>query len=122
MITNAVPVTILLAYIPIPRHIRNSVLIRRIIASHLCTVVGGQRFCKESKKLQTRIIFERSDSFFYYCLLSCRHVMFQKSILSKLKWGAQAVVRGGTAPSCPPIAMALSITTALTILPLKNLR
>ena len=45
--------------IGILRHIRKSVLIRRIIALHLCTAVGGQQFRKESKKLQTRIIFER---------------------------------------------------------------
>ena len=50
MIINAVPVTILLAYIPIPRHIPKGVLIRRIMASHLCAVVGGHRFLKESKK------------------------------------------------------------------------
>ena len=43
--TNEVPVTILQAYISIPRHIRKGVLIRRIIASQLCTVVGGQQFC-----------------------------------------------------------------------------
>ena len=30
------------AYIPIPRHIGKGVLIRQIIASHLCTAVGGQ--------------------------------------------------------------------------------
>ena len=30
------------AYIPIPRHIGKGVSIRRIIASHLCTEVGGQ--------------------------------------------------------------------------------
>ena len=44
---------------------------------------------------------ERYYSFFYYCLLSCRYVMFQKRVLSKPKWGAQAVVRGGTAPLAP---------------------
>ena len=41
------------------RHIRKGVLIRRIITSHLCTAVGGQQFRKESKKIQSRIIFER---------------------------------------------------------------
>ena len=30
------------AYIPIPRHIGKGVVIRRIIASHLRTAVGGQ--------------------------------------------------------------------------------
>ena len=29
--------------------------------------------------------------FFHYRLLSCRYVMFHKPILSKPKWGAQAV-------------------------------
>ena len=80
---------------------RKGLLIRRIIASHLRTVVGGLQFCR-IEKLQTRIIFERNDSFFYCCLLSCRYVMLQKSILSKLKWGAQAVVRGGHGPLASP--------------------
>ena len=49
-----------------------------------------------------RIMFERHYSFFHYCLLSCRYVMFQKRIPSKAIWGAQAVVRGGgTAPTAP---------------------
>ena len=78
---NEVPVTILKAYIPIPRHILKGVLIRRIIGSHLCTPVGGQQFYKESRKLQARIIFEHYYYFFHYCLLSCRNVMLQKSIL-----------------------------------------
>ena len=33
--------------------------------------------------------------------------MFQKNIQSKPKWGAQAVVREGTAPQAPPVATAL---------------
>ena len=36
-------------------------------------------------------MLERYYSFFHRCLLSCRYVMFQKRILSKSKWGAQAV-------------------------------
>ena len=47
------------AYTTIPRHIRNGVLIRQNIASHLCTAVGGQQFRKEWRKLLTRIMFER---------------------------------------------------------------
>ena len=43
-------------------------------------------------------MFERYYSFFHHCLLYCRYVVFQKRFLSKPKWGAQAVVRGGTAP------------------------
>ena len=31
--------------------------------------------------------FENFSSFFHYCMLSCRYVMLQKSILSKPKWG-----------------------------------
>ena len=92
-------------------HIHRGVLIRRIMGSHLYTAVGGQQFCKKSRKLilifndiKTRIIFERYCSLFYYYLLSSRYVMLQKSILSKPKWGggALAVVRGGTAPAAPP--------------------
>ena len=37
----------LYAYIPIPRHIRKGVLIKRNSASRLCTAVGGQQFRKE---------------------------------------------------------------------------
>ena len=103
LITNEVPVTILFSCIPIPRHIRKGVLIRLIIAFHLCTAVGCHNLCKESRKFQTRIIFERYYSFFCYCLLSCRNVMLRKSILCKPKWGwggAQEVVRGARPP--PP--------------------
>ena len=39
-------------------------------------------------------------------LLSCRNVMLQKSILSKPKWGAQAVVWGARPPA-PPVATGL---------------
>ena len=42
-------------------------------------------------------MFKRYYFFFHYCLLFCRYVMLQKRILSKPKWGAQAVVRGATA-------------------------
>ena len=55
----------LLGYIPIPLHIRKGVLIRRIIiGSHLCKAVVSQQFCKQSRKLQTRIMFENYYSFF----------------------------------------------------------
>ena len=66
---------------------RKGELIRLLIASYLCTAVGGQQFRKEWRKLQTRIMFKRYYSFFHYCLLSCRYVMFQKRILCKPKWG-----------------------------------
>ena len=88
--------------------LHESVLIRWIIASHLCTAVGCQQFRIESRKFQTRIMFVHYYSFFHYCLLSCRYVMFHKHILSKPKWGgAQAVVRGSTAPG-PPVLTALT--------------
>ena len=48
-------------------------------------------------------MFKRNYSFLHHCVLFCRYVMFQKRIMSKPKWGAQAAVRGGTAP---PIATA----------------
>ena len=50
-------------------------------------------------------MFRRNYSFLHHCLLFCRYVMFQKRILSKPKWGAQAVVRGAR-PLGPPIATA----------------
>ena len=76
------------------------------VCVHFCTAVGGLQFPNELRKLQTRIIFERSYSFFHYCLLSCYSVMFQRLIPSKLKWEAQAFVREGKAP---PVATALSL-------------
>ena len=77
-------------------------LIGRIIGSHLCTPVSGQQFRKEWRKLRTRIMFETYYSFFHYCLLSCRYVMFRSRILSKPKWGAQVVVTGGGGGVRPP--------------------
>ena len=56
-------------------------------------------FRKESRKLQTRYVFEHY--YFDFCRLSCRYVMFQKRILSKLKRGAQAVVGGARPPLDP---------------------
>ena len=94
IITNKIPVMLVQSYIPILRHIRKVVLIRRIIGSHLCKTVGGQQFCKQSRKLQTRMMFENYYSFFHHCRSSSRYVMLQKSISSKPRWGAQAVVRG----------------------------
>ena len=55
----------------------------RIIESQFCKAIASQQFCKESRKLQTRIMPERYCSFFHYYLLSCRYVLFQKRILSK---------------------------------------
>ena len=108
IITNEVPVTILQVYILIRRHIRKGVLIRLIIASHLCTADGGQQFRKEWRKLQTRIMFERYYSFFQYCLLFYRYVMFQKRILCKPKWGGgHKQSLWGAQPPGPPVATAL---------------
>ena len=67
MITTEVPVTILLAYFSLSRHIRKSVLIRRIITSDLCTAVGWQQFRKESRKLQRRTMVERNHFFYHHC-------------------------------------------------------
>ena len=55
-------------------------------------------------------MFERNYEYFFFrhCLLSCRYVMFQKQYFEKTKMGAQAVVRGGTAPLVPPVATALA--------------
>ena len=53
---------------------------------------------KIEKTSNENIIFEHCYSLFHYCLLFCRYVMLRKRILSKPKWEAQAVVRGGTAP------------------------
>ena len=64
-------------------------------------------------------MFENFYSFFHYCLLSCRYVMLNKSILIESEWGAQAVVRGGRRPwphrsdgtPGPTVATALATST-----------
>ena len=61
MITNEVPITILQAYLSLPRHIRKGIMLM-IITSDLCTAAGCQQFRKESRKLQRRIMFERNYS------------------------------------------------------------
>ena len=66
-------------------------------------------FAKSRENFQTRIMFE-NYSFFHYCLLSCRYVMLKKSILSKPKWGAHAVVRGVWRPG-PTVATTLATST-----------
>ena len=93
--------------IGILRHIRKSVLIRRINALRLCTAVGGQQFRKESKKFQTRIIFERYLLFlFHCCLLSCRYVMLQKIIWVNQNGGHKQSLGGHSLPAPPPVATA----------------
>ena len=63
-----VTVTILQAYIYLPRHIRKGVLIRRNIASDLSdTAVGCQQFRKKLRKRQRRIKFERTFLFPSLC-------------------------------------------------------
>ena len=64
IITNEVPVTILSAFISIPLHIRNGVLIRQIIASYLCTAVSGpQQYCKEWKNFKRELCLNVIISF-----------------------------------------------------------
>ena len=77
IITNELPLTILQAYVSLPRHIRKGMLLKWILRQ-MTTEVGSQRFRKASKKRQGRIMFERIYSFFHHCLLSFRYVMFQK--------------------------------------------
>ena len=52
MTTNEVPVTIRQAYFSLRRHIRQGILIRRIITSDLCTAVVCQQFRKKSKNFE----------------------------------------------------------------------
>ena len=66
------------AYMSLARHMRKGRLRRWIIASPLCRAVDCQQFCKESRKRQTKIMFERYYSIFCHRLLSCRYVSFQK--------------------------------------------
>ena len=102
IITNDVPETTLQAYMSLPRHIRRGVLIRRNIAQiYVQQLVASN--CKESRKCQRRIMFERNySSFFHHCLLSFVARCSKNTILCKPKWGAQADVRGGTAPLASP--------------------
>ena len=88
----------------LPRLIRRNVLIRRNIASDLCTAVGCEQFCKESRKLQRIIMSERN---YFFSFIGCCLVVALcpknsiSSILSKPKWGggAQATVRGAQPPA-----------------------
>ena len=104
IITNVVPVTILQAYISLPRHIGKGVLIRRINASDLCgTAVGCQQFRKESRKRPRRIMFKRN-----YSLFPSLFVVFSLSDVPKtvfcinLKGRAQEAFRGAWPPSPLP--------------------
>ena len=99
IITNEIPVTILLAYMSLPQHIRKGVLIKRNIASDLCTAVGSQQFCKESSKRQRRIMFKRNYFVFHLLsvVLSLRNI--PKTIFCvNQNGGAQVAVGGGTRP------------------------
>ena len=58
-----VPVAILYAYIPIPRHICKSELRRRIIASHLYTAIGGQEFPKNGENFKRELSLNVTISF-----------------------------------------------------------
>ena len=59
IVTNAVSVTILQAYISLLRHIRIGVFLRRIIALDLCdAAVACQQFRKKSRKRPRRNMFE----------------------------------------------------------------
>ena len=84
-------------------------LIRRTTASHLCTAVGCQQFCKELRKLQTRIISEHYYSFFQYCRLSCRYVIncnCNYIFFTKLPWpgDSEGTFRSSSqAATCPPV-------------------
>ena len=106
MITNQVSVTIPQAYFSLPRHIRKGMLIKWLITSDSCTAVLSwlPAISQRIKKLQKRIMFERNYSFYHHCC--CPPVTWcSKNInLSKLKWGAQAVVRrwGHGSPMASP--------------------
>ena len=64
-------------------------------------------------------MFENYYSVFHYCLLSCRYVMLQKSILSEPKWeGHKQSLAGDGAPG-PTVATALA-TTAKHDTPVAN--
>ena len=78
-----VPVTILQAYISLPRYIRKGMLIRRIIASDLCTAVNCQQFCKESTNVIGELCLNVIIPFSIIVCCLAFNVMFQKRILSK---------------------------------------
>ena len=67
-------------------------------------------------------MFEHYYSFFHYCMLSYRYLIFQKRILSKPKWGAQAVVRGGARPPAPAATALLVASSFLIMLILRTNR
>ena len=98
-----VPVTIRKAYTPIPRHIRKRVL---NIVSHLCTAVGGQQFCKEWRKLLTRIMFERY--YFFSIIARCLVLMWcSENVFWVNRNGGHKQSFVGARPPWPPVATAL---------------
>ena len=56
-------------------------------------------------------MLENYYSFFHYCLLSCRYVMLQKSILSNPKWREHKQSLGGYGAPGPTAATALATST-----------
>ena len=90
IITYEIPVTILLAYIPLPQHIRQ----RSVNKTYHCVTfmysskLPASLLRIENTPNETRIMFERYYSFFHQCRLSCRYVMFQKQHFEKTEmWG-----------------------------------
>ena len=55
IITNEIPVTLLEAYIPIPRHIRKGVLIRRIIGSHYVKQLVASNFANKRENFKREL-------------------------------------------------------------------
>ena len=102
VITSEMPVTILQAYICLPRHIRKGMLIRRIIASHLCTAFGCQLFHIESRKRQRRIMLNVIITFtIIVCCLALRDVPKTVLWVNQNEGRARAADRGAW-PPCPP--------------------
>ena len=68
MITKEVPVPILKAYIPIPRHIHKGVFIRQTIASHFCTAVMASNFEKNPENYKRELSL---NVFIPFSIITC---------------------------------------------------
>ena len=98
---------------------RKSVLIRRIIASHLCTAVGYQQFRKESENVKRELCLNIIIPFSITVCCLIVTLCSKSSILSEPKWGHKQPLEGGHGPPAPPpLVTALPGSHAMLYIPI----
>ena len=102
MITNEIPVTILLAYFSLPRHIRKGMLIRRIITSDLCAQLVASNFAKNQENFKGELCLNVITPFTISAVVLQLRDVPKRVIRVKQNGKVLAVVRGATAPLAPP--------------------